>query len=369
MSLYRELGVLPKDSRDDNYNVTSEDTSNYKYVCPGDFVVNKMKAWQGSVAVSAYEGVVSPAYYVYRFKDNLFYKQYFHYLLRGCYKDEFMRLSGGIRVGQWDLSSEALENTIVLIPSLEEQKSIAIYLDHKCSEIDTLTSDIETQIETLEQYKRSVITEAVTKGLDPDAEMKDSGVEWIGEIPTIWNISRLKYVCSMQSGDNLTSQVIQEEGNYRVYGGNGVRGYYYKFNTTGENILIGRQGALAGNVHYINEKVWATDHAVVTKAYPNVLTKFLLYVLDAMNLNQYAVDTAAQPGLAVNKIINLAIPFPSLETQRAIVSFLDEKCNNIEDIITVRQTQLSVIEEYKKSLIFEYVTGKKEVPSVNEASG
>lgn len=100
LSLYREFGVIPKDSRDDNHNITSEDTSKYKYVKPGDFVINKMKAWQGSVAVSDYEGIISPAYFVYKFTDNVFFKKYFHYLLRGCYKDEFRRLSGGIREGQ-----------------------------------------------------------------------------------------------------------------------------------------------------------------------------------------------------------------------------------------------------------------------------
>ena len=194
LSLYRELGVIPKDSRDDNHNVTSEDTSKYKYVQPGDFVINKMKAWQGSVAVSEYEGIVSPAYFIYKFTDDAFYRRYFHYLLRSCYKDEFMRLSGGIRVGQWDLPSVALDNTAVIIPPMKEQKSIAAFLDVKCAEIDALTAYIQTQIDTLEQYKRSVITEAVTKGLNPDAEMKDSGIEWIGEIPATWNIIRGKYL-------------------------------------------------------------------------------------------------------------------------------------------------------------------------------
>ena len=167
LSLYRELGVIPKDSRDDNHNVTSEDTSKYKYVRPGDFVINKMKAWQGSVAVSEYEGIVSPAYFVYEFTDDAIFKRYFHYLLRSCYKDEFMRLSGGIRVGQWDLPADALENTPILIPPMDEQRRIADFLDAKCAEIDALTADIQTQIDTLEQYKRSVITETVTKGLNP----------------------------------------------------------------------------------------------------------------------------------------------------------------------------------------------------------
>ena len=176
LSLYRELGVVPKDSRDDNHNVTSDDTSNYKYVRIGDFVINKMKAWQGSVAVSDYEGIVSPAYFIYNFTDTVFYKKYFHYLLRSCYKDEFRRLSGGIREGQWDLPAEALNNTPVLIPTLSEQQTIACFLDRKSAECDALVADIQSQIEVLEEYKRSVITEAVTKGLDPDVKMRDSGI-------------------------------------------------------------------------------------------------------------------------------------------------------------------------------------------------
>lgn len=162
LSLYRELGIIPKDSRDDNHNQTSEDTSKYKHVKPGNFVVNKMKAWQGSVAVSDYEGIISPAYYVYKFIDTSFDKRYFHYLLRGCYKDEFMRLSGGMRVGQWDLSAEDLENTTVIIPPIEEQIAISKYLDEKCAEIDACVETKKEQIATLEAYKKSIIFEYVT---------------------------------------------------------------------------------------------------------------------------------------------------------------------------------------------------------------
>lgn len=162
LSLYREYGVIPKDSRDDNHNVTSEDTSKYKYVKAGYFVVNKMKAWQGSVAVSNYEGIVSPAYYVYEFIDEAFIKTYFHYLLRSCYKDEFMRLSGGIRVGQWDLPADALENIAVLIPPIIEQKRIADFLDKKCSEIDAIISQKQEQLSILDSYKKSLIYEYVT---------------------------------------------------------------------------------------------------------------------------------------------------------------------------------------------------------------
>lgn len=163
LSLYRELGVVPKDSRDDNYNVTSEDTSNYLFVRKGDFVINKMKAWQGSVAVSEYEGIVSPAYFVYEFKDALFHKRYFHYLLRNrTYAIEFMRMSGGIRVGQWDLPASALENTFVLIPPINEQKNIASFLDKKCADIELVIDEKKRQLEVIEEYKKSIIFEYVT---------------------------------------------------------------------------------------------------------------------------------------------------------------------------------------------------------------
>lgn len=163
LSLYREYGIVPKDSRDDNHNVTSEDVSDYRYVRVGDFVVNKMKAWQGSVAVSNYEGIVSPAYFVYEFSDDLINKMYFHYLMRNkTYATEFRRLSGGIREGQWDLPSEALNNTIILLPPLDEQQEIADYLDNKCAEIEQIIADKKSQIETLDGYKKSLIYEYVT---------------------------------------------------------------------------------------------------------------------------------------------------------------------------------------------------------------
>ncbi len=162
LSLYRDYGVIPKDSRDDNHNVTSEDISKYKYVKKGSFVINKMKAWQGSVAVSEYQGVVSPAYYVYKFDSSTINKDYFHYLMRSCYKDEFRRLSGGIREGQWDLASEDLDNTLIIIPPLNEQKQIVLYIDSKCYEIDSIIEDKQNQLATLAEYRKSLIYEYVT---------------------------------------------------------------------------------------------------------------------------------------------------------------------------------------------------------------
>ena len=162
LSVYREYGVIPKDSRDDNHNVTSEDVSKYKYVKPGYLVINKMKAWQGSMGISEYEGIVSPAYFIFEFSDDLFEKKYIHYLLRGCYKDEFRRISGGIREGQWDLSPEGFMNTYILIPSICEQREIVEYIDKKCVEIESVIADKKKQLEVLDNYKKSLIYEYVT---------------------------------------------------------------------------------------------------------------------------------------------------------------------------------------------------------------
>ena len=162
LSVYRDYGVIPKDSRDDNHNVTSEDTSKYKYVKKGQLVINKMKAWQGSLAVSDYDGIVSPAYFIYDFIDEEYNHKYFHYLVRSCYKEEFKRISGGIREGQWDLSTEGFSNTMVLLPSIEEQNEILDYILQKEMEIDSLIADKKRQLDILADYKKSLIYEYVT---------------------------------------------------------------------------------------------------------------------------------------------------------------------------------------------------------------
>ena len=375
LSLYRELGVVPKDSRDDNHNVTSEDTSKYKYVKPGDFVINKMKAWQGSVAVSDYEGIVSPAYFVYNFTDEAFFKRYFHYLLRSCYKDEFMRLSGGIRVGQWELPSDALVNEMVLIPSTEEQRCIAAYLDAKCAEIDALTADIQTQIDTLEQYKRSVITEVVTKGLEPDVEMKDSGIQWIGSMPAHWNCIRGKYVLKY-----IQKPVREDDGVITCFrdGEVTLRSNRREDGFTMADKEIGYQGIDVGDlvVHGMDGFAGAigiSDSRGKASPVLNVLDteqnkRYIMYFLRSMAYSD--VFLALATGIRVrscdlrwNKLSELFYPVPPLEEQEAIVDYIDSVLRRTDEVIAAKREQLSTLEAYKKSLIYEYVTGKKEVPA------
>ena len=362
LSLYRDLGVLPKNSRDDNHNVTSEDTAQYKYVEVGNLVINKMKAWQGSLAVSNYEGIVSPAYYVCKFRSSKINKRYIHFLVRcSAYAQEFERLSTGMRVGQWDLGISDFMRVPVLLPPFPEQSAIAAYLDTQCAKIDEIIAQAKASIEDYKQWKASIIYEAVTKGLDPNVEMKDSGIEWIGRMPAHWTAPALKHLCTMQAGKNLISEQISTSGQYPVYGGNGQRGYYSDYNANGNFLLVGRQGALCGNVHYVSGKFWATEHAVVTTPSKITNIRYLYYLLIAMDLNQYASNSAAQPGLSVGNILTVKTLLPPIGEQVRISEFLDNGCPKIDEVITEKQSLIDDLESYKKSLIYEVVTGKRSV--------
>lgn len=361
LSLYRDLGVIPKDSREDNHNVTSEDTSNYKFVEEGDFVINKMKAWQGSMAISDYKGIVSPAYYVCKVINSKVDKKYIHYLLRNeSYKVEYMRLSTGMRIGQWDLNINDFLQINTIIPSVLEQQSIATYLDQKCGEIDELITLQEEMITKLQSYKQSVITEAVTKGLDKNVPLKDSGIEWIGEIPEHWNVVKIKYLAKIKSGDSISSNEIIQEGIYEVYGGNGLMGYCNEKNVDGFNIIIGRVGALCGNVRLISESKYITDNALILNCFNNSLYPYMYIMLKAANLNNLNTSNA-QPLITGSKVLNVSLPIPPLHEQQMIATYLDQRCSEIDELISIKQQKIEKLKEYKKSLIFECVTGKRKV--------
>lgn len=177
-------------------------------------------------------------------------------------------------------------------------------------------------------------------------KMKASGIEWIGEIPEGWEVVPVKRLCTMQAGKNLTSEQIAPEGTYPVYGGNGIRGFFSDYNCDGQFLTVGRQGALCGNVHKINGKVWATEHAVITTPSSYTTLDFLYYLLIGMDLNQYVSSTAAQPGLAVGTLLNLKTCYPcSTLEQTQISNYLNAKCSEIDDLLT---SVRSSIEEYKK---------------------
>lgn len=381
LSVYREYGVIPKDSRDDNHNVTSEDTSKYKYVHIGNLVINKMKAWQGSMGVSDYTGIVSPAYYIYEINEDEIYRRYAHILLRNVYKDEFRRISSGIREGQWDLPANGFENIYIILPSFVEQQRIADFLDEKCAEINNLASDIEKQIEILEKYKKSVISETVTKGLDPDVEMKDSGIEWIGDIPQAWDTIKIGHIFSLRNDKNTLPEdkvqllslytgigVFPTGSEYTKASGNHaqtVEGYkIVKKNDIVVNIILAWMGAL-GISDY--DGVVSPAYDVYIPNMEKIIPHYFHYVFRTSGIAGECYKYGR--GIMLmrwrtysSEFRQIQVPYPSLIEQKKIADYLDEKCNEIDILIKNKQKQLKTLEQYKKSLIYEYVTGKKEVP-------
>ena len=184
---------------------------------------------------------------------------------------------------------------------------------------------------------------------------KDSGVDWLGPIPATWNVCALKRIASLQSGESITSEQIEADGTYPVYGGNGLRGYCEAHTHDGEFALIGRQGALCGNINYARGKFWASEHAVVVTPKLPVATQWLGELLRAMNLNQYSVS-AAQPGLSVEIVGNLGIPVPSREEQNGIAAFLDRETAKIDALVAEQEQLITLLKEKRQAVISHAVT-------------
>jgi len=243
------------------------------------------------------------------------------------------------------------------VPSLKERKTIANFLDHKTRQIDDLIAKKERLIALLKEERTAVINQAVTKGLDPNVQMKDSGIEWLGEIPEYWKVKKIKHIGFLKSGNGIKSDQLEESGEFPVYGGNGMRGYFSEYTHDGEYILIGRQGALCGNINLVSGKFWASEHAVVVELYDPYVLKWAMALFETMNLNQYSIS-AAQPGLSVEKVNNLKIPVPPLSEQNDIMIYVQEKNELLNKSISTYKLQIELLQEYKTSLINEAVTGK-----------
>lgn len=369
LSLYRELGIVPKRSRDDNHNVTSEDTTNYKYVQRGDLVINKMKAWQGSLAVSNYDGIVSPAYYVCQFTDLTVNKTFIHYLLRSKpYAQEYERLSTGMRIGQWDLGIEDFLRIPIILPKPEEQQHLVTFLDRECAKIDEAICAAKASVEDYKNWKSSVIHEAVNKGLNSNVPMKASGIPWIGDIPVHWCISRVKNV--LHNLDHLREPISAEKREnklklYDYYGASGVIDTIDDYNVDDTVLLIGEDGANLRMrnlplVYRASGKFWVNNHAHILKPKCGNNYDFLAYALEAGDYNTY-ITGAAQPKLSQFNLMRFPLVIPPYEEQVQIACFLDEQCAHIDMMISDKLHLIEDLESYKRSLIYEVVTGKRKV--------
>lgn len=258
------------------------------------------------------------------------------------------------------LNQELIKSAKLVIPSPFEQKQIGEYLDQRTVEIDSLISRKKRLISLLKEERSAIINKAVTKGTDPNVKYKESGIEWIGQIPEHWEVKKLKYLTYLKSGENIISEQIKEIEEYPVYGGNGLRGFYKSFTHEGNYVLIGRQGALCGNINYASGRFWASEHAIVCYLDQGNNWRWLGELLTTMNLNQYS-QSAAQPGLAVEKIKNLLIPYPNFEEQTKIATHIEATTKEIDTVISKTEKEIALIKEYKSALINDVVTGKIDV--------
>lgn len=379
LSVYLDRGVISyNDSTGMQVHKPSSDLSNYQNVHVGDFVLNNQQAWRGSVGVSKYDGIISPAYFVYDMSEKC-YPLYMNFLLRdGSMVQQYETSSRGVGTIQRNLYALWFYDSLVALPPMNEQIAIATYLDAKCTEIDALIADVQAQIDVLEQYKRSVITETVTKGLNPDAEMKDSGIEWVGAIPAHWPVHPVytyfgerKNKNRFGTEDNLLSlsygRVIRKDINTN----DGLLPESFNtYNIVEAGDIIIRPTDLQNDKRSLRTGL-VKEHGIITSAYLDLCPikkvdsryfHFLLHAYDVMKVF-YNMGNGVRQGLNYSEFSRLMVFEPQYEEQVAIADFLDAKVAEIDGIIEQKKEQLEVLDSYKKSLIYEYVTGKKEVPT------
>lgn len=353
----------------------TNDGDNRKLVRIGDFVINSRSDRRGSCGISPYDGSVSLINIVMMPRKAMiptYYEWLFHTTQFG---DENYRWGHGIVDDLWTTGWQEMKKITIPMPPIKEQETIAAFLNTKCTEIDDLTADIQTQIDTLEQYKRSVIIEMVTKGMNPDAEMKDSGIGWIGTIPTAWKVSRIKYeilplqrpvyptdlvMTCFRDGEVTLRQNRREDGFTVSFTENGYQGV-----EVGDLVIHGMD-AFAGAIGCSDSRGKITPVVHVCKTTGN--NRFFMYALRSMAMNDVLMSFAE--GIRVrssdfrnfNKLGKFRIAVPSVDEQNEIVAHLDRKCTEIDAIIALKKQQLEILSDYKNSIIYEYITGKKGVP-------
>ena len=344
----------------------TDDGDNRKLVRKGDFAINSRSDRRGSCGISAYDGSVSlintimtpratmnPVYYNWLFHTELF-------------ADEFYKWGHGIVDDLWTTRWQEMKRISIIIPPLEEQQRIADFLDQKCGEVDEMVSLQEKIIEELKAYKQAIITEAVCKGLNPDVEMKDSGVEWIGKIPEGWKMQRLKYLCKIETGKQDTQDAVAD-GEVRLIEmeWNTILDLFnIKATFEGEGILMAGDGAGAGRVfHHVFGKYAVHQRVYRLSNIKGIHSDYLFMYISNLFCKIMDMGSAQStvPSVRLPMLNNFVVCIPSPTEQQEIAKYLDQKCAEIDSLIALKQQKIEELKDYKKSIIYEYITGKKEV--------
>jgi type I restriction enzyme S subunit len=334
-----------------------------KHVEAGDFVIS-MRSFQGGLERAWEAGAIRSSYVVLKPSAEVSAGYFQHLFKSNQYINALRATSDFIRDGQ-DLNFGNFCGVALPLIPLQEQTAIARFLAWATNRLDRAIRAKRRIIALLQEQKQAIIHRAVTRGLDPFVPLKDSGIPWLGDVPEHWELRRLKMLCSMKSGEGITSESFVPAGQYPVYGGNGIRGYTSSFTHDGNFALIGRQGALCGNVHLAAGRFWASEHALVTTLRAGNDLGWFIELIRSMNLNQYSA-AAAQPGLAVEKILNLAVPMPPPLEQVHISTYASRSTIGLEKGIQHASAEITLLREYRTRLIADVVTGKLDV---REAAG
>ena len=384
-----QRGIKIKDTTS-NEGQNAASYAHYQIVNVGDFAMNHMDLLTGWVDISRYEGVTSPDYRVFTLTDNTQIPEYFLRVFQMYYSNRVFYAfgQGAANLGRWRLPRENFVKISIPCPPVELQRKIVDEIASKVSKVDALVANQQAQIEKLKQYKQSLITEVVTKGLDDDASMKDSGVEWIGVINSRYSLQRIKhFICEYKAGpfgSALITGNLLSEGSILVYTPEHIanqstdnpknlflpesrRSEMEQFFVSQGTIIFPIVGSL-GRAMYItadmpegiiNQRLakFRIDESRVDKDY-------FLYLFAKSDFYKPFLDVNSRGAIIVNLtkeiVYNMPFIIPPVDEQREIVSYLDEKCAYIDKLITLKTQKVEKLTQYKKSLIYEYVTGKKE---------
>ncbi len=322
-------------------------------IIPKDSIIFSKRAPIGLVAINVVplctnQGCISCI------PKSFVYSKYFYFLMSVL--TEWFELFGSGTTFK-ELSTNNFANFNLSYPPLAEQQAIADYLDRRCSEIDDLIALQEEMITKLQSYKQSVITEAVTRGLDKNVPLKDSGIDWIGKIPEHWEITLFKRKITINNGKDYKN--FSDAEIYPVIGSGGCFAYCSNYMYDGEALLLGRKGTIDKPL-YVKGKFWAVDTMFYAIPHKDLHCKFSYYLALTFPFNLYSTSTSL-PSLTQTDLGNIPVAFPSISEQQAIADYLDQRCSEIDELIALKQQKIEKLKEYKKSLIFECVTGKRKV--------
>lgn len=336
--------------------ITQEGLSNSsaKIFPKGTLLVAMYGATIGKLGIMEMDAAINQACCAIQFSKKI-HSKFSYYLFLDMRNFLITQSYGG---GQPNISQEIIKQRYLFYPMLAEQKAIAEYLDRTCEKIDRIISIKENQLEKIEDYYFSKMKDVFLKSNSNEVK-KDSGVSFLGVIPAKWNVKKVKRICSVIYGDNLPEEK-RDDGEFNVFGSNGIVGKHSIANTNGETIIIGRKGS-AGELKYNDDSCFVIDTAFyIDTTKTNCSLKWLFYALNLLNLKNLDNESPI-PGLARNQILHKLIPVPPIDEQIEIANQIENVENRLNELLYKIKQQIETLKTYRKSLIHECVTGKKQI--------